>query len=91
MAKRIAGAGLDVFDREPPEPDDPLLRLENVVVNPQALCWTDQCFAGIGAAAVRSVLDVMHGREPEGLVNRAVLDNQAWRAKLAAHSERFGE
>ena len=88
--KRIAGAGLDVFDREPPDPDDPLLRLENVVVTPHALCWTDQCFSGIGADAVRSVLDVMHGREPGGLVNRAVLDNQAWRGKLAAFAERFG-
>ena len=89
--QRIAGAGLDVFDPEPPDPDDPILKLENVVVNPHALCWTDQCFAGIGAAAVRSVLDVMHGREPGGLVNRPVLDNQAWRAKLAGFAERFGE
>ena len=71
-------------------PDDPLLKLENVVVTPHALSWTDQCFAGIGAAAVASVFDVMHGREPSGLVNRAVLENQAWRGKLADFAARFG-
>ena len=88
--KRIAGAGIDVFESEPPDPDDPLLKLENVVVTPHALCWTDQCFAGIGAAAVASVFDVMHGREPSELVNRAVLENQAWRGKLADFAARFG-
>ena len=83
-AGRIAGAGLDVQDPEPPDPADPLLALDNVILTPHALCWTDQCFAGIGASAVRSVLDVAAGRVPEGLVNRDVLQHPRWRNRATA-------
>jgi phosphoglycerate dehydrogenase-like enzyme len=79
---RIAGAGLDVLEQEPPDPNDPILKLDNVILAPHALCWTDQCFAGNGAADVRAVLDVQQGREPRGVVNRAVLSSDAWRRKV---------
>jgi D-3-phosphoglycerate dehydrogenase len=88
--RRIAGAGLDVLEQEPPDPDDPILRLDNVILAPHALCWTDQCFAGIGAADVRAVLDIMHGREPRGVVNRALLATAGWRQRLAGYAGRFG-
>lgn len=79
QAHRIAGAGLDVQEQEPPEDDDPLLKLDNVILAPHALCWTDQCFAGIGASAVASILDVVGGAVPRGLVNRAVLQHPRWK------------
>lgn len=88
--RRIAGAGLDVLEQEPPEPDDPILALDNVILAPHALCWTDQCFAGNGAADVRAVLDVQHGREPRGVVNRAVLETDTWKKRLADYGRRFG-
>ena len=87
---RIAGAGLDVFEQEPTDPDDPLFRLDNVIAAPHALCWTDQCFAGNGAADVKAVLDVMKGQVPRGVVNREVLERQGFKAKLAGFGERFG-
>ena len=79
---RIAGAGLDVFDVEPPSADEPILKLDNVILAPHALCWTDQCFAGIGASDVAAAQALMRGEVPRGVVNRGILENPAWRAKL---------
>ncbi|MBV9137028.1 MAG: dehydrogenase, partial [Hyphomicrobiales bacterium] len=89
-AHRIAGAGLDVLEQEPPDPEDPILKLENVILAPHALCWTDQCFAGNGAADVRAVLDVQHGREPHLVVNKPVLATDRWRKRMAEFRSRFG-
>lgn len=88
--RKIAGAGLDVFEQEPTDPDDPLLKLDNIIAAPHALCWTDQCFAGNGAADVKAVLDVMKGQSPRGVVNRDVLEKEGFKAKLAAFGRRFG-
>ena len=89
--RRIAGAGLDVFEVEPTNPDDPLLTLDNIIVAPHALCWTDQCFAGNGAADVKAVLDIQKGRVPRGVVNAQVLDSQGFLNKLKAYAERLGK
>lgn len=87
--QKIAGAGLDVFELEPTDPNDPLLQLDNIIAAPHALCWTDQCFAGNGAADIRAVLDVQHGRVPVGVVNRDVLAHAGFKQKLEAHAKRF--
>lgn len=87
--RRIAGAGLDVFEVEPTDPDDPLLKLDNIITAPHALCWTDQCFAGNGAADVRAVLAVQKGNVPVGVVNRDVLERPGFRRKLEAFAKAF--
>ena len=86
---RIAGAGLDVFENEPSSADDPLFKLENVIVTPHSLCWTNQCFGGIGAADVRAALALVAGKAPAGIVNRGIADNSAWQAKLARYKSAF--
>lgn len=88
--RRIAGAGLDVLEQEPPDPADPILTLDNVILAPHALCWTDQCFAGNGAADVKAVLDIQHGREPRVVVNKSVLASADWRRRMADYKGRFG-
>ena len=85
-ARRIAGAGLDVFEVEPAPADEPILKLDNVIVTPHALCFTDECFAGNGAADVRGVLAVKRGEAPPGLLNRDVIETDAWRRRLAERS-----
>jgi len=89
--RAIAGAGLDVLEAEPPDPNDPILKLDNVILAPHALCWTDQCFAGNGAADVRAVIDVQHGRVPRGVVNRKVLESARFKARLDGFAQRFGK
>ncbi len=90
QAGRIAGAGLDVLEHEPPDPDDPILKLDNAIITPHALCWTDQIFEGNGAADVRAVLDVMAGKVPTGIVNREITENADWMARLEAYAGTHG-
>lgn len=69
---RIAGAGLDVFEQEPVDPANPLLTMDNVIVTPHALCWTDECFHAIASSGLQSVVDFSLGRRPAHLVNPEV-------------------
>jgi len=82
----IAGAGLDVFDPEPPSPDDPILHLDNVICTPHALCWTDQCFAGIGASDVAQVLMIKNGEAPPHMVDKGLADDERFVARLKAYA-----
>ena len=91
QAGGIAGAGLDVLEQEPPDADDPLLSLDNVILAPHALCWTNQLFSGSGAADVLAVLAVMAGQGPHGIVNRDVIERPGWQARLSDYARRFGE
>ncbi|MBS0243100.1 MAG: dehydrogenase, partial [Proteobacteria bacterium] len=71
---RLPGAGLDVTEREPIEPTSPLLAMENVIITPHALCWTDECFYDIAATALRSIADVSLGRRPVHVVNASIFE-----------------
>ena len=80
--KRIQGAGLDVFEIEPIQDDDPLLGLDNVIVTPHSICWTDECFEGNGKSACQSIINVAYGELPQWIVNREVVDSPKLRVKL---------
>lgn len=81
--RRIQGAGLDVFEQEPIRDDDVLLSLDNVIVTPHSICWTDECFQGNGKSACESIISVASGQIPSWVVNRAVLDSLKLQQKLA--------
>lgn len=88
----IRGAALDVLEREPPiAEDNPLLQLDNVIITPHALCWTNQCFAGIGRADTTAVLDLLSGNNPVGVVNHEILQTPVWRDRLATYRSQFSE
>jgi D-3-phosphoglycerate dehydrogenase len=85
---RLAGAGLDVFEREPVDPDDPILTLDNAIVAPHALAWTDELGAGNGRSACAGILAVATGDIPRQVVNRNVQESPRLRAKLQRFRER---
>lgn len=82
--RRIRFAALDVFEREPLTDDSPLLALDNVLLTPHSVGWTDEMSLGNGRSAVGAILDVLAGRDPRFVVNTAVLTSDAWRARLGA-------
>jgi phosphoglycerate dehydrogenase-like enzyme len=83
-SNRIAGAAIDVFEKEPVAPDNPLLKLDNVILAPHAICHTDECMSLLGQGAFRAAVDLAHGRKPHLIVNTEVLKDPAWVGKFHA-------
>jgi phosphoglycerate dehydrogenase-like enzyme len=81
--QRIAGAGLDVLDPEPPPPGARILNFDNVILAPHALSWTDQAFAAIGHGCMSTMRAIARGDAPDHVVNREVLGSDAFVSKLA--------
>ena len=71
--RRIAGAGIDVFEQEPVSPDNPLLKLDNLVVTPHHICLTDECINTVAASVFNACRDLAKGRVPKNVVNQEVL------------------
>jgi D-3-phosphoglycerate dehydrogenase len=69
---RLAGAGLDVLETEPPRADDELLRLPNVVVTPHVGAYSEEAIATLQEHAASSVVDVLSGVRPRHLVDPSV-------------------
>lgn len=83
QGKRIRGAALDVFEREPVDPDEPLLRLDNVILAPHSIGLTDELFRGCGRSACEAVLAVARGHTPHYVVNPRALEHPRLRGRLA--------
>lgn len=66
----IAGAGLDVFEQEPIATNNPLIGMEQVILTPHALCWTDECFDAIAREGLGCVVDFSLGKTPKSVVKR---------------------
>jgi D-3-phosphoglycerate dehydrogenase / 2-oxoglutarate reductase len=67
---RIGGAGLDVFESEPPPPDHDLLADPRVVLTPHSAGLTQECAARMAVAAAQNILDFFAGRlDPSLVVN----------------------
>ena len=70
---KIAGAGLDVYDPEPPAGNNPLFSLDNVVLTPHLASFTEEGRRRMGLTVVEDVLRVFRGERPEFIANPAVL------------------
>jgi D-3-phosphoglycerate dehydrogenase len=79
-ARTIAGAGLDVWAVEPPPPDHPLLRFDNVIASPHTAGITAEARETIARYAAEQLIEILDGHRPPRLVNPEV-----W----PAYSDRF--
>ncbi len=70
--KGIAGAGLDVFEKEPPDPDNPLLKMDNVVVTPHDASYSNAAFKRPMVTVLQETVRVLSGRWPKNVVNKSV-------------------
>lgn len=76
--KRIAGAGLDVFQQEPPSSDNELLRLENVILSPHSAALTKEATVRMAVEAVQAVIDYFEGRQPKYIYNYKALKEKGY-------------
>jgi D-3-phosphoglycerate dehydrogenase len=70
----IAGAALDVFEEEPPPPDEPLLQLENLICTPHVSSWSDKATSQLRRDTARNLATVLKGQIPGSVVNRKELN-----------------
>ncbi|WP_426434801.1 hydroxyacid dehydrogenase [Bradyrhizobium genosp. P] len=70
--KRIAGAGLDVWAKEPPPPDHPLLQFDNVLASPHTAGVTREARINMGKIAAEQILAALDGKRPPRIINPEV-------------------
>ena len=78
---QIAGAALDCFADEPVTTPHRFGDLENVILAPHSIAWTDELFRDIGRMSCNSIVDVLAGNLPHGVVNPEVLEKESFKAK----------
>jgi D-3-phosphoglycerate dehydrogenase / 2-oxoglutarate reductase len=71
-SKAIAGAGIDVWDKEPPQQDHPLLAFDNVIASPHTAGVTREARANMGKIAAEQLIAALDGKRPPRIVNPQV-------------------
>jgi D-3-phosphoglycerate dehydrogenase len=78
----IAGAGLDVYEQEPPDPDFELLRMNNAVLSPHIAWYSEEGGSDIRKMIMDDVRAFLEGKLPRHIVNKEVLDRPNLRFKF---------
>jgi D-3-phosphoglycerate dehydrogenase len=68
----IAGAGLDVFEKEPVDPRNPLLQMDNVMALPHSAAYSDASFKRLRRSVGQEAVRVLRGQWPKNVVNKGV-------------------
>jgi len=83
--KQIAGAGLDVWSKEPPQADHPLLQFDNVIASPHTAGVTREARANMAKFAAEQLIETLDGKRPPRMVNPDV-----WPAYAKRFERTFG-
>jgi len=70
---QVSGAGLDVLEKEPPDPQNPLLRMENVIISPHMSFYSEESISELKRRTAENVSTVLLGKLPKSVVNREVM------------------
>jgi len=70
--KKIAGAGLDVFEQEPVDPENPLLKMDNVIALPHSASYSDAAVETAPVSAGKSAATILSGNWPRNIINKDV-------------------
>jgi len=81
--RRIAGAALDCFVGEPLAAPPRFAELENVLLAPHCIAWTDEMFRDIGRTVCQGMIELAHGRRPRGAINPEVFERPGFQQKWA--------
>jgi D-3-phosphoglycerate dehydrogenase len=84
-SKKIAGAGLDVWGKEPPPPEHPLLQFDNVLASPHTAGVTREARANMGRIAAEQLIMTLDGKRPPRIVNP-----QVWPTYARRFEQTFG-
>jgi D-3-phosphoglycerate dehydrogenase / 2-oxoglutarate reductase len=68
----LSGAGLDVLEKEPPDLQSPLVKMENVVLSPHVGFYSVESISELKRRTAKNVSDVLLGKQPKSVVNREV-------------------
>jgi phosphoglycerate dehydrogenase-like enzyme len=79
--RRIAGAALDCFAQEPVTAPHRFGELENVLLAPHSIAWTNELFRDMGQTACQVMVDLSLGVKPRGVLNPELFDRQEFQAK----------
>jgi D-3-phosphoglycerate dehydrogenase len=66
---KIAGAGLDVLEKEPVECENPLLQMDNVIISPHIAAITKETFKAAGICAAENIITIFDGKTPPNILN----------------------
>ncbi|MBM3840043.1 MAG: hydroxyacid dehydrogenase [Verrucomicrobia bacterium] len=78
---RIAGAAIDCFVGEPITKPHRFRELENVLLAPHSICWTEELFRDIGRMCCQEMLDLSLGKKPVGVVNPEAFEKPSFQEK----------
>ncbi|MDX9860481.1 MAG: hydroxyacid dehydrogenase [Rhodospirillales bacterium] len=75
-SERLAGAAMDVFEKEPPPADHPFCKVERILLSPHIAGATRECLQRTAMQTAAQVIEVLEGKRPAHLVNPTVWDRR---------------